>query len=194
VPWLANISPWYFAKETLGLLDENTRNVYLTDGGHFDNLGLYELFRRRCRVIIAVDAEADPAMNFGSLIRLHRYARIDLGVRIDLPWEDIRRSSGKVTNKTPHGPSDDPEQCCGPHVAIGRIEYGENEHGVLIYIKVSVSGDESDLIRDYRRRNPAFPHETTLDQFFTEEQGSLSRFRFSHDVWLLQWERPCCDA
>src|ERR1700730_14263574 len=172
---LANIGPWYLAKETFGLLDENTKNVYLTDGGHFDNLGLYELFRRRCKVIIATDAEADPTLNFDSLIRLQRYARIDLGVRVDLPWEDIRRSSVKITNQTPHGSSDDPKRCCGPHVAVGRIEYGENEYGVLIYIKASMSGDESDLIRDYRRRNPAFPHETTLDQFFGEEQFEVYR-------------------
>jgi hypothetical protein len=130
--WYTNFGPLYFTLETFGLLDENTPNVYLTDGGHFDNLGLYELFRRRCKVIIATDAEADPALNFGSLIRLQCYARIDLGVRIDLPWEDIRRSSEKITNETPHGPTDDPEQCNGPHVAVGRIEYGENEYGVLI--------------------------------------------------------------
>lgn len=175
VRWAANIGPLYFALETFGLLNEKTQNVYLTDGGHFDNLGLYELLRRRCKVIIVADAEADPPLNFASLIRLQRYARIDLGVLIDLPWEDIRRSSDKITKETPHGPLDDPEQCCGPHVAIGRIDYGEDERGALIYIKASVSGDESDLIRDYRRRNPAFPHETTLDQFFSEEQFEVYR-------------------
>jgi hypothetical protein len=172
---LANIGPWYFAKETFGLLNEKTKNVYLTDGGHFDNLGLYELLKRRCKIIVVADAEADPPLNFESLVRLQRYVRIDLGVLVDLPWEGIRKSNAQITSDTPHGSSGDPARCNGPHVAIGRIDYGEDEHGVLIYIKASMSGDESDLICDYRRRNPDFPHETTLDQFFTEEQFEVYR-------------------
>ena len=172
---VARIGPLYFAQEVFGWLDEWTRNVYLTDGGHFDNLGLYELLKRRCKIIIAVDAEADPPMNFESLVRLQRYARIDLGVRIDLPWEDLRRFSRTITVDEPHGPNDDPSSCIGPHIALGRIEYGPSDTGVLVYIKACISGDENDLVRDYRRRKPSFPHETTLDQFFTEEQFEVYR-------------------
>lgn len=169
------IGPWYFAKETFGLLDEKTRNVYLTDGGHFDNLGLYELLRRRCKVIIAVDAEADPSYNFESLVRIQRYARIDLGVRFDLPTAAIRMQSLAISEKEASGEPVDPENSRGPHVAIGRIDYSDEEYGVLFYIKSSLSGDESDLIRDYHRRNANFPHETTLDQFFSEEQFEVYR-------------------
>jgi hypothetical protein len=78
-PLIARIGPAYYALETLGRLSEETRNVYLTDGGHFDNLGLYELLKRRCRLIVAVDAEADPGMNFESFVRVQRHARIDRG-------------------------------------------------------------------------------------------------------------------
>jgi hypothetical protein len=171
---LASIGPFYFALETFGLLNEGTRNVYLTDGGHFDNLGLYELLKRRCRLIIAVDAEADPSMNFNSFVRLQRYARIDLGVRIDLPWSTVRRSSLRGMDGASEG-SLDLARSQGPHVAVGRIEYGEHESGVLIYIKSSLSGDESDLVHDYKRRYADFPHETTLDQFFSEEQFEVYR-------------------
>jgi hypothetical protein len=171
----ANIGPLYFAVESLGVLAENYMNVYLTDGGHFDNLGLYELLKRRCKVIIAVDAEADPPLNFDSLIRLHRCARIDLGVRIEVPWHDIQRRSREITNKKPDALPDNREGCHGPHVAIGRIDYTNEDYGVLIYIKSSISGDESDLILDYHRRNPDFPHETTTDQFFGEEQFEVYR-------------------
>ena len=59
-------------------LDETSRNVYLSDGGHIENLGIYELLKRGCELIVVVDAEADPSMSFGSLIELERYARIDL--------------------------------------------------------------------------------------------------------------------
>ena len=81
------LANFYFLFEMFGLLNEKRRSVYLTDGGHIENLGIYELLRRRCKVIIAVDAGADPQMAFGSFNVLERYALIDLGVRIDLPWQ-----------------------------------------------------------------------------------------------------------
>jgi hypothetical protein len=55
------------------------------------------------------------------------------------------------------------------------IHYGNDEKGVLVYIKSSLSGDENDLVLDYKRRYGAFPHETTADQFFSEEQFEVSR-------------------
>ena len=73
--------------------------VYLTDGGHIENLGIYELLRRRCQLVIAVDAEADPDMNFSALVALERHALIDLGVRVDLPWARIR----DATRAASHG-------------------------------------------------------------------------------------------
>jgi hypothetical protein len=174
VKLVSKLGPVYYAKETFGRLHERSRNVYLTDGGHFDNLGLYELLKRRCRIIIAVDAEADPAMMLSSFIRIQRHARIDLGVRIDLPWEEIRSKSVKVGKGGWVRPTE-LESHRGPHVAVGRIDYGKLGSGVLIYIKSSLSGDESDLICDYKRRYTDFPHETTLDQFFSEEQFEVYR-------------------
>ncbi len=171
---IATIAPLYFLQEALSLVDEETQNVCLTDGGHFDNLGLYELLKRRCKIIIVADAEADPTLDFNSLVRVERYARIDLGILIDLPWSELRRSYKKVTDEYANDSLDDGPTSHGPHVAIGRIDYGK-EHGVLIYIKSSLTGDESDIIRDYRRLNPEFPHETTLDQFFNEDQFEVYR-------------------
>jgi hypothetical protein len=175
---------FYFAKEAFGLLTEDSQTVYLTDGGHIENLGIYELLRRRCHLIIAVDAEADPDMSFGSLVNLQRYVRIDFGVRIDLPWAPIRdmtreasaevlKSGGQPAAKAPHG----------PHCALGTIYYprksgeetGPNNTGVLLYIKSSLTGDENDYVIEYKRRNPSFPHETTADQLFTEEQFEAYR-------------------
>jgi len=181
----------YFLKELLGLLTEYSETIYLTDGGHIENLGVYELLRRRCKLVIVVDGEADPDMSFGSLIALERYARIDFSLRIDLPWAALRDTSraasaevldsgGLPPNKAPHG----------PHCALGTIYYprktGETDSthstGVLLYIKSSFTGDENDYIVDYKRRNPSFPHETTLDQFFTEEQFEAYRALGFHAV------------
>ncbi len=60
--------------------------------------------------------------------------------------------------------------CLGPHCAIGEIEYPGNRQGILLYIKSSLTGDENDYILYYKQRYARFPHETTLDQLFSEEQ------------------------
>jgi hypothetical protein len=181
----------YFLKEALGLLTENSETIYLTDGGHIENLGVYELLRRRCKLIIVIDAEADPDMSFGSLVNLQRYARIDFGLRLDLPWAAIRdatreasaevlETGGLPPDKAPHG----------PHCALGTIYYPRkpgatndpNSTGVLLYVKSSLTGDENDYVIEYKRRNPSFPHETTLDQLFSEEQFEAYRNLGFHAV------------
>jgi hypothetical protein len=174
----------YFLKEMFGLLSEDSQTVFITDGGHIENLGVYELLRRRCKLIIAVDAEADPDMSFGSLVTLDRYARIDFGLRLDLPWASLRDTTRKASEDILNGDGMPPDQAKpGPHCALGTIYYprkGEEKTdnhntGVLLYVKSSFTGDENDYIVDYKRRNPDFPHETTLDQLFTEEQFEAYR-------------------
>ena len=179
----------YFLKELLGLLREDSEIVYLTDGGHLENLGMYELLRRRCKLIIAIDSEADPEMSFGSLVRLERYARIDFGIRIDLPWAALRdasRDASAEVLKSGGLPFD--KAMHGPHCALGAISYprkaGEtgDSTAILLYVKSSFTGDENDYVVDYKRRNPAFPHESTLDQLFSEEQFEVYRALGFHAV------------
>jgi hypothetical protein len=173
----------YFLQELLGLMREESETIYLTDGGHIENLGIYELLLRRCRLIIAVDAEADPEMSFRSFIALQRYARIDLGVLISLPWAEIRdgtraaseeiaKSGGLSPHAAPHG----------PHCAVGEIIYPQNQSGILLYMKSSITGDENDYIVDYKRRFPSYPHESTADQLFSEEQFEAYRALGFHAV------------
>jgi hypothetical protein len=171
-------TPLYLWSEMTGRLYENSDVVYLTDGGHIENLGIYELLRRRCRLIVVVDSEADPEMHFPSFIALQRYARIDLGVRFDMPLEPIgaaTRAWMAVGSQQKAKPPEGFMPACGPHVGVGRIEYGSGETGYLLYIKSSLSGDENDYVRDYARRSRWFPHETTGDQFFSEEQFEVYR-------------------
>jgi hypothetical protein len=164
---------YYFLLEIFGQLTESRKSVYLTDGGHIENLGIYELLRRRCSVIIAIDAEADSQMAFGSFNTLERYALIDLGVRIDLPWQKIA-DAGLATSEAIDDTGEAPKHK-GPHCAIGEVTYPNNRKGILVYIKASLTGDENDYILDYKKRNNDFPHETTLDQWFTEEQFEAYR-------------------
>lgn len=176
--------------EAIGALDEEKPLVYLTDGGHSDNLGLYQLLKRRCDLIISVDAEADPAMTCAALVDVERFARIDLGVRLDCPTSSVREAAlgrqARLARRSPDEPmpTSDPSR----HAAMGRIRYPEQKlagteedkphakkDGILLYIKAAMTGDEPSYVLDYARRHPSFPHETTLDQFFSEEQFEAYR-------------------
>jgi hypothetical protein len=179
--WMGKFYLW---SEITGRLYENADEVYLTDGGHIENLGIYELLRRRCRVIMVVDAEADIAMHLPSYITLQRYARIDLGIRIDLPWEPVASTTlAQMEPPANPAPASPPKPSQGPHVADGTIDYGGGETGYLVYVKASLTGDENDYVRDYARRYRTFPHEITLDQLFSEEQFEVYRalgFHMAH--------------
>jgi hypothetical protein len=182
--WFVQAINSYFFLEMFGRLDERSRNVYLTDGGHIENLGAYELLKRRCRLIIVVDAEADPAMKFGSFVKLQRHARIDLGIRIELPWPKIREATLTAGQMIAAGPEFAAAQGCrGPHCAVGIIRYPHDEIGYLLYVKASLTGDEADYVIDYKRRYPLFPHEPTGDQLFTEEQFEVYRSLGFHVVY-----------
>ncbi|AOF90197.1 patatin-like phospholipase family protein [Sinorhizobium sp. RAC02] len=172
----------YLVAESFGLLSGDAAKVYLTDGGHIDNIGLYQLLKRKCRVIIVADAEADPAMTFGALVDAERFARIDLGVRIDIKWQPVRVAAlSRNASREQYIPEASPAHDC--HFAIGEIDYGADEKGVLLYIKATATGDEPDYVLDYERRFPAFPHETTGDQFFSEEQMEAYRALGFHAAW-----------
>jgi hypothetical protein len=144
----------------------------LSDGGHIENLGIYELLRRRCKLIVSVDGESDPTYTFQGLMTVVRHAQIDFGARIEVNLSDIRPDP-----KTGYSQA---------HAALCTIHYppaSENEPGALgfiIYMKLSVTGNESELIRRYRINHPDFPHQTTLDQFFDEEQFEAYRQLGAH--------------
>ena len=187
---------FYFPMEFFGQLTAKTGKVYLTDGGHIDNLGLFQLLKRRCRVIIVVDAEADPGMQFTSFVDVSRFARIDLGIRIDLPWEELREAAlARKAELTAGAPCATAAR--QHHVAFGRIRYpaltGSSAgdapikpeaafDGLLVYVKSMMTGDEKDYVLDYERRYPRFPHETTGDQFFSEEQYESYRYLGFHGI------------
>jgi hypothetical protein len=145
--------------EALGLTDAKSDNVYLSDGGHFDNLGIYEMIRRRCRYILVVDADQDENFDFGDLARSVRFAAIDLNAKIEftsikmVPMQEAKEDS--VT------------------FAVGQITYAESpaERSVLVYLKPTYFYQTAPIdVRSYGTTSPTFPHETTLDQWFGEAQ------------------------
>ncbi len=150
-----SFSIYYLTRELLGFADEKRLYLNVSDGGHFENLGIYELVRRRCKVIIAGDAECDESLEFGGLGNMIRICETDFGAIIDIDVKSIRQQKDGVSLA---------------HCAIGKIKYSNGSIGHLIYFKASVSGDENVSVTQYRAAHPSFPHETTANQFFTEDQ------------------------
>ena len=162
----------YLFSEVLAQSDQQKGYFYLSDGGHFENLAVYELIRRRCRVIVACDADADGSYQFDNLLSLIEKARTDFGARIEIPYastrpleKDGRQSKQNYVSGTiyydPHDPTDT---------------------GTLIFIKAGMPADRGavpsvvgsrslpDDVWRYFDQNVTFPHESTADQWFDEWQ------------------------
>jgi hypothetical protein len=146
--------------EAFGLTDSHNRYVYLSDGGHFENLGLYEMVLRRCHCILVSDAGCDQAVEFQDLGNAIRKIRIDLGIDIDINLHNLRLLN---TGGRSEG-----------HYAVGSIHYDRVDpgapDGILIYLKPVLTGDEPADVREYADHHDQFPHEPTSDQFFDESQ------------------------
>lgn len=146
--------------EMLGGTDDTTPYIELSDGGHFENLGLYEMVLRRCSRIVVIDAGADPSCQFEDLGNAIRKIEIDLGVAIEFRGNKLGMQPGPVESNV---------RC-----AIADIRYdcvdGSCPAGTLIYIKAGLNGTEPPDVLQYSRTHPTFPHEATANQFFTESQ------------------------
>jgi len=171
----------HMVKEGLGLTDSTSRYVYLSDGGHFENLGLYEMVLRRCRLIVVSDAGSDSDYSLEDLGNAIRKIRVDLGIKIELRKFEIYSRADEQGKKS------------GRYCAIGEIDYdtadAAGRKGLLIYIKPALLGDEPRDIYNYARSNKDFPHETTGDQWFSESQFESYRALGARVVdWIYAWK------
>jgi hypothetical protein len=162
-----NFSLPYLIEELFGVADDKSNYVNVTDGGHFENLAIYELIRRRCKLIIACDAECDEGMQFGGLGKMIRLCQTDFGALIDLDVKSLRPQANGYSLA---------------HCAVGTIKYCTGEIGHMVYLKASMTGDEDVSIMQYRSSHPAFPHEATGNQFYTEDQFESYRMLGLHMV------------
>ena len=187
----------------------------LTDGGHFENMGGYELLRRRLPLIIVCDNEQDAAYEYAGLANLVRMARVDLDAEItflsddDLLLKDgamappvpmpdcvgslesLRRGRRSTETVRRRGREEARQLNDGDatglslvHAALARVDYrssgsasgdGRRAPGWLLYVKPSLVGDEPVDVQHYHAANPAFPHQSTADQFFDEAQWESYR-------------------
>ena len=164
--------------EMLGETTDDSQAIYLSDGGHFENLGLYEMFRRRCSSILVVDAGADEACSLFDLGNAIRKAEIDFGISVDDARADARATRAAGSKPT----SDLTATALG--FAYGDIDYGGGHTGRLLYLKPSFLPTIPADVRSYGAEHKAFPHESTLDQWFSESQFE------SYRTWALSDGRP----
>jgi hypothetical protein len=148
--------------EAFGMTDDQSPYIYLSDGGHFENMALFEMVLRRCRFIVVADAGADPDYQFEDLGNAVRKIRIDMGIPIEFEAIPIHRRA-------------DAEDDTGRYCAIGRIRYStvdgpDAPDGLLICFKPVVLGKESRDVQHYAAKNEAFPQEPTSNQFYGESQ------------------------
>jgi len=169
---------WEFWANFTGTL---RRRWYLSDGGHMEMTGVYELMRRRVPFIVCCDNGQDENYNFDDLSRLIRMARIDFGHRIDFLDADQldERLGADPELRAQFGSLEElanrEKRKGGPLAALAAIRYQEpggsaDSEGTLLLIKPRFSGDgPHDLLR-YSELNATFPQQSTLDQFFDEAQ------------------------
>ncbi len=157
---------------------------YLSDGGHFENTGAYELLRpeRGIRFILLCDCGADPRYEFDDLANLIRLARLDFGLEIeadndfsyDSQYEELTKVIGHYT-QTNHGdesnicPLKDDQFALLFNVFSGDGQ-GRTHKAMLLVIKPNRISHTNGDVWSYAKTHPSFPNEPTVDQFFDEAQ------------------------
>ena len=167
------LGPAPLVSEMFGRTTDTNPYVYLSDGGHFDNLGVYEMVLRRCHYIVVSDAGCDGGYTFEDLGNAIRKIRIDLGIPITFARPPRMSKQGQGTTNL--------------HAAVATIDYravdgAEAKQGFLVYVKATLSGDEPIDVDNYARARPEFPHEPTADQWFDEAQFESYRALGVHSI------------
>lgn len=170
--------PFYLVREFLSQTNDLSDYCYLTDGGHFDNTGLYSLIERGCRFIVLVDCGADPKPSrFEDLGEAIRRCRIDFGTEINLKLEPMLKSQatgaapcfvvGKIKFSEKHLRT---LALAGKGEGYGRERDEWKQQGIIVYIKPSVVANATADVRGYGLENKFFPQQPTTNQWFGEAQ------------------------
>ena len=157
--------------ELLGEANGKSAWINLSDGGHFDNLGLYELVRRRAALILVTDVGADERYQFDDLAMVTRRLWTDFGAKLEIKEAALAAIRPKVAGAA----SPDDPRFSDLHWAFGCIRYPDGQRGCLIYVKSSLTRHLPLDVRQYKDTHSAFPHESTADQWFDEDQFEAYR-------------------
>jgi hypothetical protein len=173
---LFRLAPWVAHRA------ETRPYVFVSDGGHNDNLGLWPLLERRCELIIACDATYDPNYEFEDLTKIMQRAHMSRGIKfrnaerngpLDLAplTPSLMRSTEAELKKKNALDARFSERS----FVLGSIEYKEGPPSKLIYFKLAVTGSEPPELIKHFAREKAFPNDSTLDQIYDEDQCEAYR-------------------
>jgi hypothetical protein len=171
-----------------GGLREDSALIALSDGGHFENLAMYELIRRRVRCIVVCDGGQDNDFTFSDLSNLTERVRVDFGAKIDFDVEGFGLSGLRPDSLETTAPTIIPKRELAQRgFAVGRIRYqgdpSDAPSGTVIYLKGTLTLNLSTDLYGYKNANPDFPHQSTGDQFFDEAQFEAYRELGYHLGW-----------
>jgi hypothetical protein len=158
------VKPRYLVKELLGTTRIADPFLYVTDGGHYENLGLVELLRRGCTVIWCLDAAGDRPGQLRTLGQAQALARAELGVEFDPIDID---TLGSVDDRRPN-------LSTVSHALIG-YRYSTGRPGTLVYIRKALDPKAPIDLLSYQAARPIFPYDSTGDQFYDVEQFEAYR-------------------
>jgi hypothetical protein len=155
---------------------------FIADGGFADFLGVQELLKRRCRLIVVSDAGVNSNEHeLEALANMLETSQQELGVRfLDLDHDRPINFRRLDRMRSSLSDSDDAENSVAPqHFVCMRIDYPDIEEGFqdayLIYAQMIISDDDPLEIRQIRQKFPNFPDVPTTNQFFTKDQVSAYR-------------------
>jgi len=157
-------------REAFGLTNSHSPYVYLSDGGHFENLGIYEMVQRRCRYIVVLDSGADPTFTYEDLGNAIRKVRIDMNIPIEFgaaltaPLQDRKK------------------RCAVARIGYSNVDGADCEDGYLLYVKPMYLRNEPPDVQSYYAANTSFPHQATGDQWFDESQTESYRMLGMHTM------------
>ncbi|MDQ6647197.1 MAG: patatin-like phospholipase family protein, partial [Pseudomonadota bacterium] len=144
---------------------------YLSDGGHFDNTGVYSLLKRELRLIVLADCGADPSYVFTDVENLTRKARIDLDTGIDfIDPESLPTGLSAVLRARFGTPDSIMPNPGSQHLLLARISYPSGASGCLLVVKPRLYGELPLDVAGYADRHRDFPQQSTAQQFFDESQ------------------------
>lgn len=179
----------YQLQELVGRYSDTTPLLLCTDGGHFDNLGLVEMLRLRCRTVYVIDASGDSPPLATTLAQAITLAYEDLGVTITFDDEGQNLLNLVPGSAKPLPPEVPMAALNGRFSATcvvrGTIEYPERVQfspdtpasalGTIIYVKASLTPDMPYELLSYALREKAFPRQATFDQWFDHAQFDAYR-------------------
>lgn len=152
----------YLIKELFGWYDLRDPHLYITDGGHWDNLGVVELLRRRCETIVCIDTSGDMPGSFAALVQALDLARVECRARVDF--------DGGLDGLRATPPERPATSSCAATIVYLDDDANETGRGRLLFVKAQISEDLSDQLIGYSFEDPLFPNYSTADQFLGADQ------------------------